>query len=107
MGKSKKKSLLLRDAQFDGPRLSPRDPPARNQRSRSLHQDPPLPTLDIPVKVLVGSPPPLPDFQVPVTGEALLIETLDPAVMNSVTLVTSSAVGLERNALDGCSGLPS
>jgi hypothetical protein len=27
--------------------------------------------------------------------------------MNSVTLVTSSAVGLERNALDGCSGLPS
>jgi len=49
---------------------------------------------------------PLPDFQVPVIGEALLIETLDSAVMDNVAPVTSSAVRLERNVLDGCSGLP-
>ncbi|KAL9380797.1 hypothetical protein Peur_026454 [Populus x canadensis] len=97
----------LEDSIFDGPRLSPWDHPTGNRSSRSLHRDPPLPTLDIPVKVLACSPPPLPDFQVPVIGKALLIETLDSAAMDSVAPVTSSAVGLERNVLDGCSGLPS
>jgi len=59
------------------------------------------------VKVLTCSTPPPLDFQVLVIGKALLIKTLDSATMNGVALVTSSAVGLERNALDGCCGLPS
>lgn len=46
------------------------------------------------------------DSQVPVTSEALLIETLESAAMNSVAHVTSSATRLERTALDGCCGLP-
>jgi len=107
MGKSKKKSLLLRDAQFDGPLFSLRAPPTGNRSSRSLHRDPPLPILDVLVKVLTSSTPPLLDFQVLVIGKALLIKTLDSAMMNGVAPVTSSAVGLERNALDGCCGLPS
>ncbi|KAL9375207.1 hypothetical protein Peur_032086 [Populus x canadensis] len=101
------KLLLLRDAKFDGPLFSPRAPSTGNRSSRSLHRDPSLPILDVQVKILTGSTPPLLDFQVSVIGEALLIKTLDFAAMNSVAPVTSSVVGLERNALDGCCGLPS
>ncbi|KAJ6963677.1 hypothetical protein NC652_002100 [Populus alba x Populus x berolinensis] len=89
-GKSKKKSLLPRDAQFDGPRLSPWAPPASNCSSRSPPRGSPISTLAVPIKALE------------VTDVVSLTKTLDS--VNSVVPGASSVFGAERQALDGCHG---
>jgi hypothetical protein len=102
MRKSKKKSLLLRDAQSDGPCLTPRPSPADNRNSRSHLGGSPISTLVFPKKALGGFSPHPHVSQVPVTNEVSFTETLD--YMNNVVPGSSSVVGVERQALDGCPG---
>ena len=102
MGKSKKKSLLLRDAQSDGPCLTPRPSPTDNRNSRSHLGGSPISTLVFPKKALGGFSPHPHVSQVPVTNEVSFTETLD--YVNNVVPGSSSVVGVERQALDGCPG---
>jgi hypothetical protein len=100
MGKSKKKLMLLRDAQSDGPHLAPRPSPTVKRNSRSPAGDSPISTLIVPIKAQEGfSPHPLAS-QVPVTNAISLTETLD--FVNIDVHGYSSVIRVARQALDGC-----
>jgi hypothetical protein len=95
--------LLLRDAQSDGPRFAPQPSLVDNRSSRSPLGGSPISTLAVSKKAPKGFSPHPPASQVLVTNEVSFTETLDS--VNSVVPGSSSAVGVERQALDGYPGL--
>jgi hypothetical protein len=100
MGKSKKKSLLLRAAQSDGPHPASRPSPDVKRCSRSFAGGSPISTLTVPIKAQGGFSHHPPASQVPVTNTISFTQTLY-SVNNDVPRY-SSVIRVARQILDEC-----